>query len=89
VTPDLVIIGCMNVLTTRDHGRDYLTVAQVACELHCSEPTVQRRIRSGQLPAVHLGHAGTAVRVRRDELEAWLTPRRPSNPTPRASLTAQ
>jgi excisionase family DNA binding protein len=60
-------------LTTRDHSGDYLTVAEVAHELHCSEPTVRRRIRSGQLPAVQLGHAGTAVRVRRDELEAWLT----------------
>ena len=62
----------MTVLTTPDH-REYLTVAEVAAELHCSEPTVRRRIRSGELPAVRLGErTGTAVRVRRGDLERVL-----------------
>jgi pimeloyl-ACP methyl ester carboxylesterase len=29
----------MTVLTARDCGHDHLTVAEVAAELHCSEPT--------------------------------------------------
>ena len=34
----------MTVLTTPDHEREYLTVADVAAELACSEPTVRRRM---------------------------------------------
>ena len=68
----------MTVLTTRDHRGDYLTVADVAAELHCSEPTVRRRIREGELPAVQLGDPGKGLRVRRDELEAGLNQGRPS-----------
>src|SRR5215207_5756297 len=45
----------MTVLTTPDHQREYVTVAEVAAELACSEPTVRRRIRAGELPAVQLG----------------------------------
>ena len=60
-------------MTVIDHSGEHLTVAEVAAYLHYSEPTVRRRIRSGELPAVRLGaRAGTAVRVRRDELDAWL-----------------
>jgi excisionase family DNA binding protein len=59
----------MNVI---DHSGAYLTVAEVAAELHCSEPTLRRRIREGDLPAVQLGGPGTAVRVPRGALEAWL-----------------
>jgi excisionase family DNA binding protein len=59
-------------LTTREHGGAYLTVAEVAAELACSEPTVRRRIRAGDLPAVELGGAGSAVRVPRAALDAWL-----------------
>src|SRR5829696_1246481 len=33
-----------------DHERRYLTVSEVAAELACSEPTVRRRIRTGQRP---------------------------------------
>jgi len=62
----------MTVLTTPDHQREYLTVAEVAAELVCSEPTVRRRIRAGELPAVRLGGAGSGVRVPRAGLQAWL-----------------
>jgi excisionase family DNA binding protein len=62
----------MTVVTTPDHGHDYLTVAQVARELHCSEPTVRRRIRSGELPAVQLGGRGASIRVPRAALNLWL-----------------
>ena len=44
----------MNALATREHGGPYLTVAEVAANLACSEPTVRRRIRDGELPAVQL-----------------------------------
>ena len=35
-------------------------------------PTVRRRIRDGELPAVQLGGPGSAVRVPRAGLQAWL-----------------
>ena len=62
----------MTVLTTPDHARVYLTVAEVAVRLACSEPTVRRRIRAGELPAVRLGGTGSPVRIPRAGLEAWL-----------------
>ena len=39
--------------TTSDH--EFRTVAAVAGLLKCSEPTIRRRIRSGELPAVQVG----------------------------------
>jgi excisionase family DNA binding protein len=62
----------MTLLTTADHQREYVTVAEVAAELACSEPTVRRRIRVGELPAVQLGGQGFGVRIPRAGLEAWL-----------------
>ena len=62
----------MTDVTTREHGGAYLTVAEVAAELACSEPTVRRRIRDGELPAVRLGGTGSGARIPRPALEAWL-----------------
>jgi excisionase family DNA binding protein len=62
----------MNLVTTPDHQREYLTVAEVAAELACSEPTVRRRIREGELPAVRLGPPGSGLRIPRAVLTAWL-----------------
>jgi excisionase family DNA binding protein len=62
----------MTVLTIPDHPREYLTVAEVAAELSCSEPTVRRRIRAGDLPAVQLGDKGPVCGSERAGLEAWL-----------------
>ena len=62
----------MTAMTTREHGGAYLTVAEVAAELACSEPTVRRRIRAGEIPAVRLGGPGSGVRIPRAGLEAWL-----------------
>ena len=59
-------------MTTREHGGAYLTVADVAAELACSEPTVRRRIRAGAIPAVRLGGPGSGLRIPRAGLEAWL-----------------
>jgi excisionase family DNA binding protein len=62
----------MNVLTSFDERAALLTVAEVAERLRCSEPTVRRRIRDGELPAHRLGEGRSALRVRENELEAWL-----------------
>jgi excisionase family DNA binding protein len=67
-----VILQGMTVLTSADHSREMLTVAEVAERLRCSEPTVRRRIRAGEIPAVRLGAPGSAVRIPRAGLEAWL-----------------
>jgi excisionase family DNA binding protein len=66
----------MSLTTTADHER--LTVREVARGLRCGEATARRRIKSGQLPACQLGGPGTGLRIRSDELEAWLTHERPS-----------
>jgi excisionase family DNA binding protein len=63
----------MTVLTTPDHQREYLTVAEVAERLRCSEPTVRRRIRAGDLAAVRLGE-GRAIRVSRAAVADLLEP---------------
>jgi hypothetical protein len=49
VTPRGMLQG-MNVVTTPDHPRQYLTVAEVAAELACSEPTVRRASGPGSCP---------------------------------------
>jgi excisionase family DNA binding protein len=59
-------------MSTHAPNRQLLSVAQVAHELGVSTPTVRRRIRSGELPAVQLGGKRCALRVDRAELEAWL-----------------
>ena len=45
----------MSVVSTAEQKSEYLTVFEVAEELRCSEPTIRRRIRSGELEAVKLG----------------------------------
>jgi len=47
-----------------------LTISQVAEALHVSTRTVQRRITSGDLPAVHCGQL---VRIRVADLDAYLS----------------
>ena len=64
----------MTVVTTPERQREYLTVAEVAAELACSEPTVRRRIRDGEIPAVQLGGARSGIRIPRAGLEAWRGP---------------
>ncbi len=62
----------MNVVTSAEHGSGLLTVAEVAERLRCSEPTVRRRIREGQIPAVKLGHGRSVIRIDAAELNNWL-----------------
>lgn len=54
-----------------------LTVAEAAELLRVSKPSVYRAIRNGGLPAVR--PAGD-VRIRPDDLEAWLETRRVGAP---------
>jgi excisionase family DNA binding protein len=60
-------------MTTAEDTREYLTVAELAEKLRCSEPTIRPRIASGELLAVKLGQGrNSAIRVPRDAVVAWL-----------------
>ena len=59
-------------MTTATHENEYLSIGEVAHELRVSEGTVRRRIRAGELPATQLGGPGSAVRIPRAALDAWL-----------------
>jgi excisionase family DNA binding protein len=50
----------------------FLTVPQIASELGVNEVTVRTWIRKGWLPAIR---AGRTYRVRRSELDRWLSMR--------------
>jgi len=63
----------MTVLTALNAPGDLLTVAEVAELVHCSEPTVRRRIRAGELAAVRIGD-GRAIRVHRAAVADLLEP---------------
>jgi excisionase family DNA binding protein len=52
---------------------EFLSPSEVARRLGLSRSTVYRHISAGDLPALRLGLDGTSLRVRADELEAWLT----------------
>jgi excisionase family DNA binding protein len=63
----------MSTLTSPAHRGEFLTVAGAAEELHCSEPTIRRRIRDGDLPAAKLGAGrNSGVRIPREALTTWL-----------------
>jgi excisionase family DNA binding protein len=63
----------MNVLTSRERSRDYLTVAEVAMRLGVSAPTIRRRVADGSLRAVKLGDSrNCAVRIPVSALDEWL-----------------
>ena len=64
----------MSVVTTRDQSIDLLTVTEAAELARCSEHTIRRRVRSGELSAVRLGHGRSAIRTPRAALTTWLTP---------------
>jgi excisionase family DNA binding protein len=60
-------------MTNAVHTSPYLRVSEVASELGCSEATVRRRIRAGDLPAVRLGDSpNSGVRIPVAALQAWL-----------------
>ncbi len=53
---------------------EWLTIEQAAQWLQVSTKTIRRYIEAGSLPAVNLG--GRAIRIRRQDLEAFLQNRR-------------
>lgn len=55
-----------------------LSVPQVARFLGCSPRTVKRRIQAGEIPAFEVctGEGAQRLRVRKDELLAWVESRR-------------
>ncbi len=53
---------------------EWYTIEQAAEWLQVSTKTIRRYIEAGSLPAVNLG--GRAIRIRRQDLEAWLQTRR-------------
>src|SRR4051794_33268110 len=63
-------VGAMTTIV--DTHEPFLAVKQVAHELGISPATVRRRIEAGELPAVQLGGPGSAVRIPRAALDAWL-----------------
>jgi excisionase family DNA binding protein len=58
----------------RDDRSALLTVGEVAARLRISERTVWRRVRSGELDAVRLGNAGSAVRIRARSVRELMRP---------------
>jgi len=50
----------------------YLTPKEVALELRQHPETIRRKIREGVIPAVRTGDGRSAIRIDRQELEAWL-----------------
>lgn len=52
---------------------EYLSVAAVADYLDVSTHTVRRLVDSGELAVVRLGGRGSAIRINRRTLDAWLS----------------
>jgi excisionase family DNA binding protein len=52
--------------------RPLLRVSEAAELLDVSPKWVRRKIADGTIPALQLGGPGSAVRIDRDELVAWL-----------------
>ena len=63
----------MTVMTAPEAPGDFLTIAEVAELVRCSEPTVRRRIKAGDLAAVRIGD-GRAIRVSRAAVADLLEP---------------
>jgi len=61
----------VNAATTANPAT-LLTVSEVAERLRCPRAHVYRLIERGQLPAFRLGDGRGPIRIREDELEAWL-----------------
>lgn len=58
--------------TVHQTRHEYLTVAQVGAELGVTKKHVYRKVASGELPATQLGGSGSALRIPRAGLDAWL-----------------
>jgi excisionase family DNA binding protein len=59
-------------MNTAEHESEYLSVTDAARALDVAPITIRRKIETGELPAAQLGGPGSAVRIPRAGLEAWL-----------------
>jgi excisionase family DNA binding protein len=59
-------------MAVSDVHRRLLTVGEVAERLGVSRRTIERKIASGELPALRLGGRRSPLRVDAAELQAWL-----------------
>jgi excisionase family DNA binding protein len=59
-------------LSAPDVTSPLLTLDEVAQILRVSRRTVERRVKSGELPAVRTGRKRSNVRVDGRELQSWL-----------------
>ena len=55
--------------TQERRGQDLFSVAEVCQELEMSKTLVYRKIKSGEIPSIRLGHN---IKVRRKDLEEYL-----------------
>ena len=54
---------------SRNKGRDLITIPEVCQELGMGKSWVYKRIRSGEIPSIKLGHN---IKVRREDIEKYL-----------------
>ena len=63
----------MTVMASDEPTSGYVTVAELAHELHVSESTIRRRIRDRELFAAKLGsERNSAIRIPRTAVREWL-----------------
>jgi excisionase family DNA binding protein len=55
-----------------DRESPLLTIDEVAKLLRLSRVTIERRVRSGEIPAVRTGPKGSKIRIDGNELQSWL-----------------
>jgi excisionase family DNA binding protein len=67
------VYGTVVCMSTAVPSRPLLSVRETAALLGVSTKQVRRLIAAGEIPAIRLGSSkGSAIRIDRDELEAWL-----------------
>ena len=67
------LAGESSVRPENRKGLDLLSLAEVCQELGMGKSWVYRRIKSGEIPSVKLGHN---IKVKREDLERYLESRR-------------
>ena len=64
-----VLAGEASVRPETNRGLDLLSLAEVCQELGMGKSWVYRRIKSGEIPSVKLGHN---IKIKREDLEEYL-----------------
>jgi excisionase family DNA binding protein len=55
-----------------DTKSPFLTIPEVAAMLRLSRQSIERRVKTGEIPAVRTGRTGRSIRIDGRELQAWL-----------------